>query len=451
MFKKKEENLIKCVWPAARAAAIQSSAKRKQDAVYGKILGVDIIAREAHYHRSCYRDYNRMDTRNEMRTHEESNESKSEQAAHMAAVEHICAYIESSIIEGANVERMTMIKEKYLAFMLENHPQFYNQSYKTYKLKDKLIKVFGCRIKFWQPNYKSELVYSAELPGGQAVEFAFELAASDSKRLEEAALILRRNILELHKDSGDLPWPPSTEFLLNEIEPPPLVREFVCHVLTKKALADASNTKLRLVGSIAQDICYTTTRGQWKMPKHLLLGMSVRHLTGSAELITLLNRFGHCVSYSTLLELETAMCNSIAIRQSVIPPTIQRRGNIVTHLCWDNFDLLEETPTGAGTTHTAHGIIIQEVTETIPTEQCTQVPKTKLRSSAHTTEVMEPCYAKDKSEPNIQVHTVHVSDSNVETQAHLSDMVWIIVQGTYGAFVTNSTRVGRLGFLNRAQ
>ena len=43
------------------------------------------------------------------------------------------------------------------------------------------------------------------------------------------------------------------------------------------------------------------------MPKHILLAMTVHHLTGSAEIITSLNHFGHCQSYSCTLELETAM------------------------------------------------------------------------------------------------------------------------------------------------
>ena len=89
--------------------------------------------------------------------------------------------------------------------------------------------------------------------------------------------------------------------------------------------------------------------------------MYVRHLTRSAALITILNRFGHCASYSVLLELETAMCSRIEQRQSAIPPSIVSDQNSSTHLCWDNFDLTEEIPSGAGTTHTAHGIVIQEV------------------------------------------------------------------------------------------
>ena len=52
------------------------------------------------------------------------------------------------------------------------------------------MKKFGSRIKFWQPNYKNELVYSSEIPHDQAIETAFEVAASEGKRVEKAVLVL---------------------------------------------------------------------------------------------------------------------------------------------------------------------------------------------------------------------------------------------------------------------
>ena len=67
----------------------------------------------------------------------------------------------------------------------------------------------------------------------------------------------------------------------------------------------------RLIDSLCHDIFYNLTNGQWKTPKHLLLGMSLRHITDSSKVVTFLNRLGHCVSHSTLLELETAMCDSV--------------------------------------------------------------------------------------------------------------------------------------------
>ena len=119
------------------------------------------------------------------------------------------------------------------------------------------------------------------------------------------------------------------------------------------------------------------------------------------------NRFGHCASYSRVIELETAMCKAIDERQGVIPSTISPNRNLVTHLCWDNFDLTEETPSGAGTTHTAHGIIIQEVSTA--KENVSESPeefdqaRTKSRSAKCTSQNIELYYAKNKVDPNITV------------------------------------------------
>ena len=89
--------------------------------------------------------------------------------------------------------------------------------------------------------------------------------------------------------------------------------------------------------------------------------MTVRHINGSAQLINILNHFGHCVSHSTLLELETAMCDAVVQSPTNIPAGVVKDENIVTQFCWDNFDMNEETPSGAGTTNSTHGIVIQEV------------------------------------------------------------------------------------------
>ena len=96
------------------------------------------------------------------------------------------------------------------------------------------------------------------------------------------------------------------------------------------------------------------------MAKHLLLGVSLHHLTGSSKIIMIINRFGHCSSCSQILELETAMANQTQHRDSVLRFNISVTSNVISHFCWDNFDMLEETP-GCATTHSMHGILIQEV------------------------------------------------------------------------------------------
>ena len=158
--------------------------------------------------------------------------------------------------------------------------------------------------------------------------------------------------------------------------------------------------------------------------------MTLRHLTGSAEVITLVNRFGHCASYSRVIELETAMCKAIDARQGVIPSTISPNRNLVTHLCWDNFDLTEETPSGAGTTHTAHGIIIPEVSTA--KENISESPeefdqaRAKSRSAKCTSQNIEPCYAKKMVEPNITVSETEAACTLDETRVQSSDTLWFL-------------------------
>ena len=134
----------------------------------------------------------------------------------------------------------------------------------------------------------------------------------------------------------------------DDIKVPKLLQEFLSLIIGGSKTVDTPEIP---VLSISQDLCKAATKGKWKIPKHLFLGMTLRHLTGSAEIITLLHRLGHCPSYSCLLELEAAICDVITETERILPRGIQVEGSRVTHLCWDNFDLLEETSAGYGTTH----------------------------------------------------------------------------------------------------
>ena len=99
--------------------------------------------------------------------------------------------------------------------------------------------------------------------------------------------------------------------------------------------------------------------------------MTVRHLTRSDQIVTLLNRFGHGYSSSRISEYETAIAekNPHRVERNVyLPPNIDSNSPVV--FCWDNNDLQEETASGAGTTHCTNGIVIQRKTvqEQVQTE-----------------------------------------------------------------------------------
>ena len=207
--------------------SIKSAALEKGDEdILRKVSDQDLRAREARYHESCRKDYTRRATRHT--THEDSAASQS-QTAHNAAFQFVISYIEENLLTCGNGERLSMIRERYLTYFLDNHPEFYYINYKMYKLKDKLQKHFGRKLSFWQPysRNKAELVYAADIEG-EAVEVAFELAASDERRLTESAMIIRRHIHECRQQSTSMPWPPSAAWLLSgERQPPEILQSFL--------------------------------------------------------------------------------------------------------------------------------------------------------------------------------------------------------------------------------
>ena len=102
-----------------------------------------------------------------------------------------------------------------------------------------------------------------------------------------------------------------------------------------------------------QDLIHCASHAQVKLPKHVGLTMTVKHLTGSKQLITLLNRMCYCSSYEEIEQVETSLANESIARAHasgvMIPTNI--RPAAFTQLAADNNDVNEETIDGKNTTH----------------------------------------------------------------------------------------------------
>ena len=119
----------------------------------------------------------------------------------------------------------------------------------------------------------------------------------------------------------------------------------------------------RLVASLGQDILRGVTKGQWKLPKHILICMALRHLFRSKHLVTLINRLGHCDTYRFTLELETSIARSMDECSTLLSPDIVLNSMApeVFHSEFDNFAIFLNTMEGKAFEHTALGIMLQEV------------------------------------------------------------------------------------------
>ena len=254
-------------------------------------------------------------------------------------------------------------------------------------------------------------MYSDEVPKRHAVCAAFENATKDEKTVIEADMTIHRAVSDGHKESEGLPWPPTDKDLQNDsVNMPALLMNFLETLYSKDGKVKPERCRRR-VNSTAHDICYNVTNGKWTMPKHILTGMCVRHLISSKHVINILNHQGHSVSHSCLLEFETAICDSIQITSENLPPSIMRKNNRITHFCLDNFDLNEESASGAGTTHSTHGIVIREI---------------KNRSIKYAPQEVEPCLINPKlTTPRIVTNNLS-SERNISTSVDVSNFLWVL-------------------------
>ena len=154
-----------------------------------------------------------------------------------------------------------------------------------------------------QGRYQSSLVHRSSVDIGSLIRMAYELSSTD--RLSKMALQLYDSITEKIKTTEAYWWPPTARDLEDQDDIlPPDLKKILTTLITGHE-SDSNTAKVnRLVLSLGQDVCRYVTNGLWKLPKHILLCMTLRHMFRSAELITLISRLGHSENYSYSLELE---------------------------------------------------------------------------------------------------------------------------------------------------
>ena len=101
--------------------------------------------------------------------------------------------------------------------------------------------------------------------------------------------------------------------------------------------------------SLCQDIICTVKRSRVKTPKHIGLAMSIKHLTGSKQVVHILNSQGHCISYDDLCNIVSAIASETlqlaeASRGVYIPSNIipVSNGRVRRKDLNESFALMEE-------------------------------------------------------------------------------------------------------------
>ena len=115
------------------------------------------------------------------------------------------------------------------------------------------------------------------------------------------------------------------------------------------------------------------------MPKHICLALYVLRQTHSKDIVTVLNRFGHSISYYEAQRYITAMVQKVELQSidyGVFVPSNCKVGEF-TQCAFDNLDFHEDTKDGSTLHATSHNIY--QYPESVNIENKCTIPK-KTRS-----------------------------------------------------------------------
>ena len=280
---------------------------------------------------------------------------------------------------------MSYLRERYQEILSANGST--EEKYRSEKLKKRLRNHFQEDIVFHkQPDpSKPELVYSSTLSVKDILNAAADASTFNTepkkskedpdmsedgkmKVLFKAAQILKGDI----KGSKGIPIQPlsvdDVSLVRGREVIPDSLYQFLCWLISKqnepemdleKFPIDPNDEKRILM--IGQDMVFTSTNSRVKTPKHVGLAMTLHHLTGSKQLVTLLNKMGHCSSYCDVEIINTSLAQEISAQSQahgvVIPSNISP--GVFVQCAADNNDLNEETLDGKQTTHATTLVVYQ--------------------------------------------------------------------------------------------
>ena len=432
-----KEPLVKCV-TLNSDETLRKTAIEKHDEKIIATLSRELVAAEGHYHRSCYRDYTRKGKDKESGDLHEVDEYFQ---CETASLDLLYQYIRCELIEHPKVVRMIDLTNIFIEHMKSMGVHEIRESAKKH-LRRKIELEFGNTLVIFPDDTGKLCVCPESLSKLQLAKNYVKLQNELSKLksmdqdkrtvVQKAALYIRTDI---KSGTNKTSWPPKISEL-NETCPslPSLLKLFFQILLTGDAEAELSTKSTerieRLTNSFSQDIIHSVTYGKHKMPKHILLPYAVKSLTGNVELIQMLNRLGHGLSYSQIEELDTALClQKMAMTEAEsVPLPEANQPFIFTTLAWDNIDRLEETLSGGGTSHRVNGIVVQPRVFGPSPAPPSMVENKSRRRSIEATEIHLPVYNAGERVGPPHRHCVEVSYTDIQRESWRKNLIWLLVR-----------------------
>ena len=276
-------------------------------ALLSKLGSVDFVVKEIRHHGICRTKY-------QTAPEQVSKKSQNKEAAkrsinlwhrgrevHSQAFKSICSLVEAQVITGGNVLDLKDAFNNYVSVIEDLDAESLVASYTAQELEEKLKLHFKERIIIHKEKYKrgGSLIYNSIITLEETLKLADLQKSKLDQRIKGVELSLRAIIK--NATCANLPSSGITfdDIIDGEVQIPEQLTQFFTHLVSPDHRSHESTSKIRRVESLAAGTVFSVTDGRKKCSKHLKLGPAVKSMTRTKKLIGMLNRYGHCVSYTT--------------------------------------------------------------------------------------------------------------------------------------------------------
>lgn len=391
------------------------------------------------YHRPCYSAYIKK-SQNVQIDGEQTSSWHTLRDVHQNAYKSMREFVRCEILGKERVYYLLDLYSQYKAIFFEIGGDEVSEEdfsrYRIDKFEKKVMDTFfgQVSIEVSLEAHSKKIVYKSDL---DVVKLAEAVVLADSRhrfRAQDVAYETRRRILS--SKSRKLP---NTNLSLDDVEKgecdiPWFLYELISAIVRgPNPSRDEQQSDTVKIKSLCSDIMFVTSRGRLRPAKNIKLGLALKSMTGSRTVLTVLNRYGHCISYTGAEEIETEMTYAVYNEHALVPSGIVSSPNLCTNVAFDNFDCFVDTTNGKDTLHDTVGIIYQFVPQHNE-RSCNVIAHERTSSRNNETSPHPPSRKKRRFDEVCHDVRPYVHGKNISDMSLLSyDEMSVVIEGCKSA------------------
>lgn len=317
------------------------------------------------YHSSCFAEYeHKLFYENRIKTTSNPlNIWTTSRLAHEKSFAAVKDFVNEKLVDAREVHSLRYVHRLYSSFFDEEFAKHQAKLCPTsYTRQHLCTRLLSAIPNLTKTVYKQRtFIHRNDLNLCEILASGFRIEDDLLAQIKSVAFEIRKNVLSQEKRY----LPKHTISVENIYEGECAIPKELYTFISCLAKGPKNSTKQTLetkINSICHSIMYTMTKGAIKPSTCLSLGLVTKSITGSRRMIEILNRLGHCVSYSVVEELETEIAYGCAASSEILPHgMVSGNPSLRTHVAFDNFDKFVETSSGKDTLHdTVYQNVVQD-------------------------------------------------------------------------------------------